>query len=117
MGRIIGQSWSYNKRIVMEQSLSYLSKIMKNVSAERRKEIENFSAAVQAAARRLVPGQASDAERIRRVAEHLGAGSSAVKKWFYGQHSPRGGAAKALLQLIEQVGSQDDDVIDASKID
>ena len=75
----------------------------KPTSAARLAEIEAFSAVVRAAGARLAPA-ARDAERIRRIAEELGAGVPAVKKWFYGQNAPRGGAARALLRDIEALG-------------
>ncbi|CAA6603767.1 hypothetical protein MTBLM1_130019 [Rhodospirillaceae bacterium LM-1] len=89
---------------------------MKPVSDARRQEIEAFSEAVRAAAARLAP-QARDAERIRRLAEHLKAGPPAVKKWFYAQNCPRGGAASAISRLLEQItGPESDLTFDASEI-
>lgn len=89
---------------------------MKPVSDTRRHEIEAFSEVVRAAAAKLAP-EARDAERIRRLAEHLNAGPPAVKKWFYAQNCPRGGAASAILRLLEQITSPEADLtIDANEI-
>ena len=85
-------------------------------SDDRQLEINEFSAALQAAGIRLAP-KAKDAEKIRLVADALGMSPATLKRWWYALNCPRGVAAKALRQMIEQVGSQDDDVIDASKID
>ena len=84
---------------------------MKPVSATRAQEIAQFSAAVRAAGARLAP-RASDAERIRVLADELGAGAPSVKKWWYGQNAPRGAAAAILLREIECIGVE----IDAAEI-
>ncbi|MBF0268788.1 MAG: hypothetical protein HQL44_09355 [Alphaproteobacteria bacterium] len=89
---------------------------MKPVSDTRRHEIEAFSEVVRAAAAQLAP-EARDAERIRRLAEHLDAGLPAVKKWFYAQNCPRGGAASAILRLLEQISAPETDLaFDANEV-
>ncbi|MBI5121956.1 MAG: hypothetical protein HZA67_13220 [Rhodospirillales bacterium] len=89
---------------------------MKPVSDARRHEIEAFSEVVRAAAAKLAP-EARDAERIRKLAEHLNAGPPAVKKWFYAQNCPRGGAASAILRLLEQISAPETDLaFDANEI-
>lgn len=70
------------------------------VSTLRQLDIAYFSTAVQQAGCLLVP-EGSDAERIRRVAEYLGATVPAAKKWWYGQNAPRGASARALLAQLE----------------
>lgn len=84
---------------------------MKNASEKRTAEIAEFSAVVRAAGERLAP-KARDAERIRRLADELGAGIPAVKKWFYAQNAPRGASAGMILRELEILGV----VIDANEI-
>lgn len=72
---------------------------MKPVSDARAKEIADFSAVLRAVGTQLAP-QASDAERIRLLAELLEAGEPAVKKWWYQQNAPRGGAGKSILRQL-----------------
>jgi len=83
----------------------------KPTSDKRVAEIEAFASVVRAAGARLAPA-ARDAERIRRIAEELGAGVPAVKKWYYAQNAPRGSAARVLLREIEALGV----IFDGAKI-
>jgi hypothetical protein len=83
---------------------------VKSISANRKAEINTFSAAVRATGERLAPC-ARDAERIRLLARELQAGVPAVKKWWYAQNAPRGAAAAAILRELDFVG-----VIDVNKI-
>ena len=77
---------------------------MKRVSDARAKEIAEFSAILRDTAMGFVAE--SDAERIRIMAELLEAGEPAVKKWWYGQNAPRGGAARAILRQLEAINLQ-----------
>jgi len=72
---------------------------MKPISDTRIKEIAAFSAILRSVGAALVP-QGSDAERIRLLAELLEAGEPAVKKWWYAQNAPRGGAARSILRQL-----------------
>lgn len=72
---------------------------MKAISEARARDIAEFSAVLRAAGARLIPNGA-DAERIRVLAELLEAGEPAVKKWWYAQNAPRGGAAKSILKQL-----------------
>ena len=72
---------------------------MKPISDTRAKEIAEFAEAVRQAGTQLLP-HGKDAERIRFLADALGAGAPAVKKWWYGQNAPRGGAANSILRQL-----------------
>ena len=72
---------------------------MKTISEERALEISQFSEILRKVGMEMFP-KAKDAERIRNMAELLFAGEPAVKKWWYGQNAPRGGAAQAILRQL-----------------
>ena len=77
---------------------------MKPESTLRQLDIAFFQTAVRRAGFTLLP-KGSDAERIRRVAEYLGASTPATKTWWYGQNAPRGASARALLAQLEALAS------------
>jgi len=77
--------------------LSYHSR-MKPISDARTKEIAEFSATLRSVGSQFEVE--SDAERIRLLAELLEAGEPAVKKWWYAQNAPRGGAARSILKQL-----------------
>ena len=81
---------------------------MKSKDPKRLADIQAFSSAVRKAGKILDP-KGVDAAQIRALANYLGAGEPAVKKWWYGQNAPSGWAAAVILEKLKNLELEDMD--------